>query len=309
VGATDVITGTQTVFVDTSTTLPAAVPDNNGAGIDLTFPVPDMGGAIDSVALDISFDPMHTWVGDIDMILTSPFLVSNDIFGYTGGDGSNAGDSSSLAGPYIFLDATVGDWWAAAAATDFGVPIPSGLYRTSELGTGVFTSMDAAFSGFFPHGIWSLHVADLAAGDTGSISKATLVINYLCSDVTLHDFVLTTTEERAACNILTVGPNYVVQGPPPNGLLAEPYGGFLKVRAGNAIVFVNDFSVLDGGQLEAGIDPSLNPLFGYLQRRIEATPPAEPAPPLTEYERAMRGPLKLEEIRAETETEEHDIRP
>ena len=60
---------------------------------------------------------------------------------------------------------------------------------------------------------------------------------------TLANNTVTGMESFEVCDTLTVGPNYVVQGP----------NGDLKLKAGKKVVFKGGFSVGTGGKLEVEV--------------------------------------------------------
>ena len=267
----------QTTIFPANTTLPVSIPDNIPSGVDVTFPVTGLTGPVDAVALNITFGPSspgHTWVGDLDIILTAPSGESHVIMENTGGPG--LGDSSDITGPYTFADGG-SNWWAAASAA--GGLIAAGTYSASNV-TGVLTSLDAEFAGIAGNGTWTLNVSDNAFVDTGGVSAASLTINDDCANLTLSDKTLMVLEMHAACGVITVGPNYAVMGP----------NGFLVVTSGTSIAFVNGFEVGVDGGLEAGIDPALNPLFLARQALVLAAPPPQPAGP----ESDQSNPQKVE---------------
>ena len=120
----------------------------------------------------MTFSPAHTYVGDLDAFLIAPNgSTFHTIFSFTGNDGSTA------AGPYTFNDAASGNWWNVAAAVDDDSAIPSGSYRTSNGSTGALTLMNPVFAGIpTSNGTWTLQFLDFCAGDTGSVSAASLAL-------------------------------------------------------------------------------------------------------------------------------------
>ena len=185
----------QVVFNANPSTL-GAIPDGTsttacqtpGAPLNVTFNVSGLTGNVQSVAVTVTFNPAHTWAGDVVATLIAPNGTTQlDLFGYTRattatGAGSG-GDDSVLAGPYTFSDAATGNWWSVAAATGEGIAIPSGSYRTSQRGgaggTGAVTSLNAVFGGLTAaqaNGTWTLRFIDGCREDTGSVSAASLDI-------------------------------------------------------------------------------------------------------------------------------------
>ncbi|WP_395373644.1 FG-GAP-like repeat-containing protein [Marinicella sp. W31] len=170
-----------------------AIPDSDPGGLTIEF---DTGGGItgpiQSVSLNLTMD--HTFVGDLEAELTAPNNISSiAIFGRTGYSRSGTvGQNVNLGGDYEFFDTATDDWWAAAEGggdTDF--VIPSGTYRSTTKSLlngftplnsfgGCSTRMDGAFSGLDTSrsiGIWRFTIRDLAGGDLGSVTAATLTIS------------------------------------------------------------------------------------------------------------------------------------
>jgi hypothetical protein len=151
---------------------------------NVTFNVTGIGGAPTNVEVSATFGgPAHTWVGDVRATLIAPNAASHVVFARTGGTTSGAsGDSSDLAGPYNFKDSAAGvNWWTEAANRLSTEALTAGDYRTTTAGGaaggGTNTSMTPAFAGVAdPNGTWTLRLEDGCAGDSGSISAATLTI-------------------------------------------------------------------------------------------------------------------------------------
>lgn len=161
---------------------PAAPCPIPGLPLDVQFPVSGLTGNVQSVSVTITFNPAHSWGGDVQATLISPDNTKNlDLFGSTGLlAASDYGDGSDLAGPYTFSDTATQSWWAAASV-GITTAIPSGSYRTSQRGgtgsTGANTSLNAVFGGLIPaqaNGIWTLRFTDGCNGDLGGVSAASL---------------------------------------------------------------------------------------------------------------------------------------
>ncbi|MGB7201436.1 MAG: VCBS repeat-containing protein [Pyrinomonadaceae bacterium] len=162
-----------------------AIPDNlPGTPRDVTFTVSGITGVPSNVEVSHTYLPVHSWAGDLNVSLIAPNGNSFVIYGRTGQTGASAGDSSDLSGPYNFKDSAAGtNWWAAAFAAGAAAVIPPGDYRTTQSGpqpvttTSPATNLTAAFAGVAnANGTWTLRFTDNAAGDTGSVSAATLTI-------------------------------------------------------------------------------------------------------------------------------------
>jgi trimeric autotransporter adhesin len=158
-----------------------AIPDNNPVGRSVTF---DVSGATSIGDIRLSTTMNHTWVGDLVVTLSPPGVAplapgSFTLFQRIGSNtGTGGGDSSDLNGTYNFFDAAPGDMWGTAVAT-IGGTIPPGDYRTMAVGTGAPTSLSVPFGALSAaaiNGTWTLYVQDLAGGDLGSITAASLTI-------------------------------------------------------------------------------------------------------------------------------------
>ena len=162
------------------------IPDGNPSGRSVQFTVSGLFRPVGNVG--ISMDLTHTWAGDLSATLISPDgrarLV---VFGRLGADRSSSyGDSSDLAGSYLFWDSTVDNLWQAALATG-AAAIPTGTYRTLSSGSparsmlgGCPTSLRGVFQGLTPeqaNGVWTLLMVDAAPPDAGTINSATLYLD------------------------------------------------------------------------------------------------------------------------------------
>lgn len=164
-----------------------SIPDNNPAGINITFNVSGFTQPLSQIRLRLGLS--HTYVGDLRATLVSPSgtarLVVFSRLGYRAN--STMGVSSNLSGTYRFDDAG-GDLWTTIAPLNTNGVVPSGAYRPSTAGItsaegvrnnhgGCSTSFAGAFGGLTPtdtNGIWTLNIADVNSGDTGSVSSAML---------------------------------------------------------------------------------------------------------------------------------------
>jgi len=168
-------------------------PNTPGAARDVTF---NVTGVPQRQLVDVRITGLslsHTFVGDLAVTLFAPNGHSMVIFGRTGSTTpSGLGDSSDLAGPYTFADTgptPPGNWWQAATAAASTAAIPSGTYRTSQMGgngsTGSVTNLTQEFSGVTnPNGTWTLHIVDTCSPDPGTVSAATLSLTPVAPNCT-----------------------------------------------------------------------------------------------------------------------------
>jgi len=166
----------------------AACAPTPGAPLNVTFNVSGLTGPLTDVRVTgLTFSPVHTYVGDLQVSLIAPNGTSFVVFSRTGATTTpGSGDSSDAAGPYTFADDAAGNWWTAAAAAAAGVALPAGSYRTSAVGgvgsTGAQTNMTAAFAGVTnPNGVWTLRFLDGCSADTGSVSAVSLGLKVSCT--------------------------------------------------------------------------------------------------------------------------------
>jgi len=180
-----------------------------GADRDVSFTVSGVSLPITNVAVSMTLDPAHTFVGDLSVALKSPDGVGiTTIFERTGVTGPTGnGHASNVAGPYTFSDdaPALPSWWEAAAVTGGPAAIPSGAYRASFPGQqatptpGLSYLLTPAWAGYFaatnanPNGTWILRFRDKCGGETGSVAAATLTL-----DGTSAPPTATSTGQRAA---------------------------------------------------------------------------------------------------------------
>lgn len=166
-----------------------AIPDNpmgcgNYAGAtpkDVTFAVSGMTAPLSDVRISTTFNPVHTWRGDLSLELRSPGNVASKIIYRNTGSttATGCGNSNDLAGPYNFFDTAALTTWNTIA----GTPTPAGDYQAvtpcGVVGCGTPTPITPSFTGLSAaqiNGTWTLRILDGGAGDTGSISAATLTL-------------------------------------------------------------------------------------------------------------------------------------
>ena len=161
-------------------------PPKYGASRVISFAVSGITGPV--TALSSSLSLTHTFVGDLDMVLTSPGGVVSFITMSRNGvtTAGGYGDSSNLSGAYNFTDAAVTtNIWTVAAGLNSNQIIGASNYRTTGGGgagqsnPAPFTNLTAAFAGLSSaqiNGTWTLTIRDASAQDTGSVTAANLVL-------------------------------------------------------------------------------------------------------------------------------------
>ncbi len=146
-------------------------------GLNVTFNVTGLTGTINDVRISMTFNPAHTWGGDVWAELRSPNNTAvKTIFRQRGSTtATGCGSANDLGGPYNFFD--------TAALTTFnsvaGTPTPSGDYQAITHLTGVATPINPTFTPLPSgqvNGTWTLNLGDGAGGDTGTASAAVLTV-------------------------------------------------------------------------------------------------------------------------------------
>jgi subtilisin-like proprotein convertase family protein len=166
-----------------------AIPDNNPAGLNITFSVSGFTQPIGDVRLKLGLS--HTFVNDLRAILISPAGTARlVVFSRLAVRATTtAGASANFAGSYVFDDGG-GDLWSVLPGLSNSDNVPAGRYRASTGGTtllegtvsdhgGCSTSFAAVFGGLAPadvNGTWTLNIADLASADVGTVSSALLSV-------------------------------------------------------------------------------------------------------------------------------------
>jgi len=170
-----------------------AITDGSGSSTcgtprDIQFSVTGFPGPVGATSVSFTMSPRHDWVGDIRVTLYAPDGTNHLLFARIGTNPADAtGDNANFDGTYVFNDLATGDLWAAAASSNGnGFAIPPGAYRTQAAGPfatdnpgPAFTSMNPVFVNVPPasvNGDWTLRFEDCAAGDTGSVSAASLTL-------------------------------------------------------------------------------------------------------------------------------------
>ncbi len=152
---------------------------------DVTFTVGGAGGLV--VVSAVSFNASHTFLQDLEVSLRAPGgSPSHLLFSATGTTSTVAntcaGSSNDLstANTYTFTDIASANWWTTAAAN----PVPTGFNRTVVTGIGgvanppATTTMNTTFFSTSPNGIWTLRFRDRGSGDTGTVTAASLSLQF-----------------------------------------------------------------------------------------------------------------------------------
>jgi len=160
-----------------------AIPDNNPAGLDVTFSVAGVTAPLADIGVSVTLS--HSWAGDLEATLIAPNGKARRVlFGRLGVVTSGGvGTSQDFNGTYRFGDGG-GDLWASAVAQGTN-PIPPGQYRASTAGApfsaiktgGCTAPITSVFNLLAPeqlNGVWTLRIADRGIGDTGAVTAARL---------------------------------------------------------------------------------------------------------------------------------------
>ena len=186
---------------------PAAIPDNNSAGVSVPLTVSGLSGAIKNIQFRIDGSSCstavgsgidHTWVGDLVIDLISPTGTTvNLISALTNGRDNNNGHN-----------------FCNTMLDDSGSTSVQGLGPGNAPFTGTYRPAFplSKFAGEDASGTWTLHVVDIAQGDTGSVRAWSLVIT-----------------PATCCPILTVSPSTL-----PNAAAAIAYSQTISASGGTA---------------------------------------------------------------------------
>ncbi|HEY8131773.1 MAG TPA: proprotein convertase P-domain-containing protein, partial [Thermoanaerobaculia bacterium] len=189
---------------------PAAIPDNNSFGVSVPLTISGIPAAIKNIQFRIDGSSCtttagsttvginHTWVGDLIVELISPSgTKQNVIAALTNGQDNNNGNN--------FCNTVLDD----SASTPVQGLLPA---VAPFIGTFRPAFPLSKFAGESANGTWTLHVVDIAAGDTGSVRAWSLVIT-----------------PATCCPILTVSPSTL-----PNGAAGIAYNQTITASGGTA---------------------------------------------------------------------------
>ena len=122
--------------------------------------------------------PTHTWCGDLAVTLIAPNGDDVDLFcrlGVINTAPNSTGDSSDLAGNYLFTEGGDSFLAAAMAEGDLTVVPPATYARSTSDGPLVAGGQDVdpftIFNGDSINGVWTLRIEDWAILDVGSLGS------------------------------------------------------------------------------------------------------------------------------------------
>ncbi len=133
------------------------IPDNNAAGVNHTFSIPDH---LLLAGLKVGVRITHTWNGDLRVKLTHNGVTAT-LIDRPGAPARTFGFNND--GFDVLLDDAA---FTAIENYDSGGPMVVGTFRPNEP-LSVFNGQDA-------YGAWTLNVADLAVSDTGTLDNWSL---------------------------------------------------------------------------------------------------------------------------------------
>ncbi len=239
----------------TGTSGPASPYPSGIAVSGITDPPADVLGV--TVTLH---DLNHSWMDDVDVLLTSPtgqkMIVMSDAFGNTDPVDYTFTLDDAAANPIPDSGPAVSGTYQAAnygGSDVFDAPAPTGPYLDPPL---------SQFGNADPNGTWNLYIDDDTGGDSGTIGggwtlgivTAQTPVCDACSAtacVPVKDVSGQTIGSPLvveACHVLIAG-DFEVQAP----------GGEVSFTAGEKVGLRSGFSVASGASFTADIDPSLVP--------------------------------------------------
>jgi len=136
------------------------VPDSGSVNIPFVVSGLNPGHAVD---ITITFNPAHTWVGDLIMVLTGPSGIAITLLDRPGRTTSGFGSN----GDYI-----TATWNHSGGNTETHVGNFNGQIF-APFGGGTMYDFDNAND---LNGNWNLFISDNAGGDTGRFDKITITV-------------------------------------------------------------------------------------------------------------------------------------
>ncbi len=169
--------------------VPDAITSHTVPGVltsDIVVGTPGTVVLLNSVTVSFG-NPNHTWVGDLQMILTAPNGDDVHLISRPGSTGAASfGDSSDFGGTYVFVNSGGADFSSAAGTAPSTQPVLPGTYNreTNPLAgatVGVDNDDFSVFDGDDVQGTWTLTVKDWGVGDTGNLLGWSLNISLVPS--------------------------------------------------------------------------------------------------------------------------------
>ncbi len=223
------------VFIEVTeyaaTDLPLDITDNNTTISTIT--ITDEGTLAD---LDVGLSLTHTYVGDLDFVLTAPDGQQIFLYDRTGGSGND-------------FTGTLFDDEASQSITDGSVPF-TGSFRPVE--------MLATFDGISITGTWTLAVTDSAGGDEGTLDAWSLFVTLepesSVGPVTDSDSAANEVDENAGVGT-AVGITATASDPGDTVTyqLLDDAGGLFAIDTNSGVVTVNaplDFETASSHTIE-----------------------------------------------------------
>jgi MYXO-CTERM domain-containing protein len=151
----------------------------------LGFDVTGVNGDVKDISVSLNLS--HTYLGDLDVILSDPAGHEFTLFSRVG----NSNASCNIDGLFVFSDGASGNLWGSAAGLSTSDTLTGGSFRTSLAGVAptdprfprapALTTFanDSGFIGLAPdaaNGRWQLRITDFDGDDEGTIGNATLSI-------------------------------------------------------------------------------------------------------------------------------------
>jgi len=169
------VIGNSAVPLNLSGTNFGLIPDSDPNGRDILFNVAGAVGVVETVSVQVGFNPAHPRLDNLRIQLIAPDNTSAWIFG------TAYSANHPMAGPYTFTDGAATSLYAATGSVSGGTTMPSGSYRAGENisnATVTLVSLNLTFAGSDPNGIWRLRVADYndPSNSGGGVSQASLTV-------------------------------------------------------------------------------------------------------------------------------------
>jgi subtilisin-like proprotein convertase family protein len=215
-----------------------AIPDANGNGVDAALPVSGITSNINDLNFRINGTSAttgssgldHTWVGDVVLTLTSPQGTPVTLINLIDSGGVNGNCSVDNFFNTILDDEAGG-----------GVIVDNNCLAGM---TGTFRPAAplSLFDGENPNGTWTVNVADVATGDTGTLRAFALVLtSYSCCSSSRRWTGVTSTDWNTASNwspsgVPTASETAII---PSTGVTNEPNISAANVSISGIIVASN----------------------------------------------------------------------